>query len=333
MKKLIALSLATTMSLSTVAFADTKTTTEDDLQVMPISAPVDDIVPAREYAEGLGYDVEWNADNKSITFTKLDNVFKATVNSTLYFRDLHGKYYEPETMDLGAPTTIVDGTAYIPQSFAKLLFDIPVVEPEPSEPPTTITPEVPVIDDVDTIDSVLTANLSTEVAEKIAVVIEDKLQELVDEQIKANEEYKEAFLSTGGTLEEYVEPSYEIGYEILSSNDEYTSVKVYRYQALASSFTEEIYYTFDSQTAEQLSLESFLGEGYEDYVKDEVIETAKQREIDEPEMYQYDEQSLEDLVIDDTTSFYINEDGEVVVVFAKYELAAGVYGEQEFIIE
>lgn len=364
MKKLITLSLITTMALSTVAFADTLDTTNTTTNAVTTSTdavyPVqpklivdrntgEELVPAREYAEGIGYDVKWDGSNKSITFTKGENTFVAKVGSDMYYCDLYA--YDPETVQLSSPTTIIDETAYIPRSFAKKLFDIPVVEPMPIIPITpelpvvetvtpeipvieTITPEVPVINNtIGTIENELEPKLDVEVAKTIANVIDTKMYELEQEQIKATEEYKEAYLATGGTLEDYREPKCYIGYEILSCNDLYTSVKVYRHQDLASSFTEEIYYVFDSTTGEQKSLEYFLGEDYASLVKESILKTANQRMTENPEEFNYDQEALENLVIDENTSFYLDEGNNIIVVLDKYEIAAGVYGPQEFMIK
>ncbi len=320
MKKLITLSIIATMALSTVAFADTVT----PISTIETTNADSEYVPAREYAEGIGYDVTWNDKDRSITFTKGDNTFIATVDSNIYYCDLN--VYDPETVELSAPTVIYDDIAYIPKTFAKKLFDVPVVEPMPFVP---ITPEVPVIDDI---ISTMPPQLETDVAKEIATVIEDKMLELEKEQLEANEEYKDAYLATGGSLEDYSEPAYEIGYKIQSCDENYTSVEVYRYQTLASSFTEEVFYTFDSKTGEQVSLEDILGEDYEQSVKDTVVETANDRMTQDPDKYNYDKESLDNLVIDEDTSFYIDKDGNIVVSFEKYELAAGSYGSQEFIV-
>ena len=37
--------------------------------------------------------------------------------------------------------------------------------------------------------------------------------------------------------------------------------------------------------------------------------------------------------VDENTSFYLDEDGSVVVVFPKYSIAPGAYGEQTFRID
>ncbi len=364
MKRLIALSLITTMSLTTLAFANeislpVPTLYGNSASVTPQTPLIiidrqtlEELVPAREYAEGIGYTVKWDELSKTITFTKGENTFIATVDSNKYYCDIYA--HDPETIELNSKTSIIEGKSYIPKAFAKRLFDIPVVEPMPVIPPqrpTTpitpqvpvtqperpaipVTPELPVIDPtVTTIDKMVDPKLDTEVAKIIAETVDNTMYELEQEQLKANEEYKEAFLATGGTIDNYIEPQYEIDYELLSSNHNYTSVKVYRYQSLASSYTKEIYYTFDSKTGEQKSLEFFLGKDYAEIVKNIVVDSANQRMKDFPETYSYDQDALNNLVIDENTAFYLDQGSNIFVVFPKYTISAGAYGPQEFNIK
>ncbi len=47
----------------------------------------------------------------------------------------------------------------------------------------------------------------------------------------------------------------------------------------------------------------------------------------------YDQNAVNAIEINEDTNFYVNENGDVVIVFPKYELTAGVNGVQEFVIE
>lgn len=156
MKKLITLAVIATLSLTTVAFANEATvtaitavptdaesavvtvisvdieTTSDEAVSIIAKPPVVDratgeiLLPSRETAVELGYEVAWNANDKSITFTKDGNVFGAQVGSTEY--TYNGKVI------LTAPATIiVDGYSYVPTSFVNAMK--PAVEtPQISDP-------------------------------------------------------------------------------------------------------------------------------------------------------------------------------------------------------
>ncbi len=305
MKKLLLLTLTTTLGLSTLAFAN-EINTEDNTKTSQAVAPTiaidfdtfEEIVPLRTTAEELGYEVIWNKDSQNITIVNDINTLIATPNSNIY--TING-----ERITLETKTSIINGVTFVPISFINYM-----------ENNNNIT--------------TLPSDINEDVQSIITETIENKIDELTKEQLIANEEYREAFLATGGTKEDYKEPSFEIGYNILSLSDNYTSILVYRHQSLASSFTEEIYYTFDLSTGEIVTLEDLLGEGYEERVKEEVIETALIREENDEVIYSHE--LLDDIIIDETTSFYINEDGNIIVVFPKYSLTSGSYGTQEFLI-
>ncbi len=345
MKKLLVLTMATTMSMSTMVYANspmkpvepTTTQTAVTPSIMIDRETLEEIVPAREVAENLGYTVIWNDSQRSITFIQGSLSLTAYVDSNVYALN-------NEEITLDTKTTIINDKAYIPLSFNQMLIDAPTLYPDLLVPtdaiPITpelpvvvpITPEVPVITPISPIISEVDPVISVESAKVIGSVIDTKIEELTNEQVKLNEEYKEAYLATGGTEQDYTEPTFDIGYEFLAHNADYVSVKVYRYQTLAPAYNEEIYYTFDSKTGELVTLEDCLGSKYSEYVKESVIKTATEREAENPKAYDYDEDALNNLVIDETTSFYLNENGDIVVVFEKYEIASGAVSDLEFIV-
>ncbi len=134
MKKLITLSLVMAMTVPTLAFANSPVppTTPVTLPailtsggaltsvtaVTPIIAidrdTFEEIVPARATAEALGYEVVWNANEKSVLFVKGDDIFKATSGSNVYS-------YNGESFELETATSINDGTSFVPVSFVELL--------------------------------------------------------------------------------------------------------------------------------------------------------------------------------------------------------------------
>ncbi len=252
-------------------------------------------IPSKTVAETFGYDLTWNGDTKQVTFTNDTKQVVATSGDNNYI--VNG-----ETISLTTPMTIIDGVSYIPFNLVEVL------KPSGYE--------------IQNKDAVL----------KIVTTVQDKEYALLEEQLKANEEYKEAFLATGGDINEYIEPFIEIGADVMSADENYISVMVYRYQSLASSYTEEFYYTFDAKTGELCSLEYFLGEDYQNYVKNSVVSQMAKIEDENPEDNYFFENAADTVVIDENTSFYLDEYQNIVVVFPKYSLSAGVNGKQEFII-
>ncbi len=136
MKKLITLTLLAAMTVPTMVFA---TSPVPPTTVPPVTLPFDltsggaitsttavtpiiaidretleEIVPARATAEALGYDVIWNANEKSILFVKGDDILKATSGSNVY--SLNGESFELETK-----TNIIEDVSYVPVSFVEIL--------------------------------------------------------------------------------------------------------------------------------------------------------------------------------------------------------------------
>ncbi len=134
MKKLITLSLVAAMTVPTMVLANSPVppTTPGTLPFELTSggaitsataiAPsiaidretFEEIVPARETAEALGYDVIWNANEKSILFVKGDDILKATSGSNVY--SLNGESFELETK-----TSIIEDVSFVPASFVEIL--------------------------------------------------------------------------------------------------------------------------------------------------------------------------------------------------------------------
>lgn len=329
MKKLIIATLASTMAISTFVFANSPAKpTTDAANTVEAKTPLiaidrdtlESIVTARDFAENYGYEVIWNGSLKTITFEKDDNILEATVDSNIYI--LNGEEKEFKTK-----TKIIDGIAYIPQTFANALVDTTFYKP--------ITPEIPIdenLDDIDVIENTIEPLMDIEIANIIAEDITEQINVYTEEKEKYISEYKEAFLATGGNISEYIEPIFDIGYKVLSQDENYISINIYKYTAAASSNVEEIYLTYDVKTGEIKSLESFLGAEYETYVKESVLKIANERMKESSDEYIYDITSLESIIIDENTSFYLDDARNIVVVFDKYEIASGSMGVQEFII-
>lgn len=168
------------------------------------------------------------------------------------------------------------------------------------------------------------------------------LSEIVNEQIERMtsqyeaealqraEEYKEAFLATGGTEEEWAQHDIrvKVWYEIKSQTKDTLSFAVKGTENWTSAYAQTRYYNLDLKTNTFLTLEDLLGEDYA-AIANEQIKT------------QIEERTNAGLVflstaeggftgIGEDTVFYINDKGNPVVVFEKYAIAPGSMGEVEF---
>lgn len=147
-------------------------------------------------------------------------------------------------------------------------------------------------------------------------------------------EYKKAFMETGGTEEEWAAHNIEINvwYEIKSQTEDYLSFAVMGTESWTSAYSEARYYTIDLKNGKLATLQTLLGD---EYVRkaDESIQTAmrERQETEGIEFRAQDEGGFSG--IDENTKFYVNEKGNPVIVFDKYEIAPGAYGAMEFEVE
>ena len=147
-------------------------------------------------------------------------------------------------------------------------------------------------------------------------------------------EYKKAFMETGGTEEEGAAHNIEINvwYEIKSQTEDYLSFAVMGTESWTSAYSEARYYSIDLKNGKLATLQTLLGD---EYVRkaDESIQTAmrERQETEGIEFWAQDEGGF--FGIDENTKFYVNEKGNPVIVFDKYEIAPGAYGAMEFEVE
>lgn len=168
-----------------------------------------------------------------------------------------------------------------------------------------------------------------------------QLQENLDkttEQINA--EIKQIADDLIGQFTKYVNE--DMGYqdisvkgEILATTEEYLTLKLLCYQAEASGYQWNYYYTIDLRTGERLQLKDIFAEGA-DYITpiSESIKKQMREQMAADEMVRY---WLEDEIgelnfkgITEETSFYLNEKGNVVIGFDEGEVAPMYMGAVEF---
>ena len=154
--------------------------------------------------------------------------------------------------------------------------------------------------------------------------VNQEIQKIVEETTARGEqlvaEYKDAFLVTGGTMEEWEahDNTVSVSYEILSQTDTTVSFVVSSAVSIANAYQERTYYNLDLDKNRQLTLRDLLGEDWKS-----LCSAAVQRQIDrsgEDGLY-YDPEMCGFNGVDEATSFYIREDNVPVLVFPRYTLA------------
>lgn len=118
------------------------------------------------------------------------------------------------------------------------------------------------------------------------------------------------------------------GYDIKTDNDQILAVGRYVVSTV-NSFSEYTYDTIDKKNQLLITLPSlFKDDSYINLISENIKEQMKQQMKADPEKVYWD--SFE--TIDKNQAFYINNQGKLVIVFNKYEVAPGFMGVCEFII-
>lgn len=160
--------------------------------------------------------------------------------------------------------------------------------------------------------------------------IYDLCRQYADEAVKRAEEYRKAFLDTGGTEEEWKAHKIQInvGYEIKSQTDQYLSFIVRGTENWSTAYSESRYYNIDVNTGKMVSLADFLGTDYIAAANESIRQQLSQRK-EAGEIFWTEEEGGFSGITEDA-KFYVNETGNPVIVFEKYEIAPGSSGEIEF---
>lgn len=167
--------------------------------------------------------------------------------------------------------------------------------------------------------------------------VEEKLERSTEE---INAEIQKI---TDGLIEEFeANLEYEEGYqdiivksEILATEADYFTLKLICYQGAGSGYQWNYYYTIDLNTGERLQLKDIFQDGA-DYITpiSENIKEQMQAQMDADEqVYYWLNDEIEDWnfkAITDETSFYMNNQGNVVIGFDEGEVAPMYMGAVEF---
>lgn len=172
-------------------------------------------------------------------------------------------------------------------------------------------------------------------AEKVNALIQERVDRHLEKARQDWDDYREAFFATGGTEEEWGGRTMDVSvdYEIKSQTEDRVSFVVVCTEGWVASYEERSYYNLDFAGERDLTLRDLLGE---DWVN--ICNAAIQAQIDESIAsgefnYFFAPEEGGFTSVDESTSFYIREDGKAVVCFPKYSIAAGAAGNLEFVID
>ncbi|MFT4144824.1 MAG: DUF3298 domain-containing protein [Mobilitalea sp.] len=152
---------------------------------------------------------------------------------------------------------------------------------------------------------------------------------------------KEAFLTTGGTEEEWAERDLDIkvDYEVKYQKDNLLSLILTANESWYGAYDLNYYYNINLEENKNLTIADVLGTDYINIANESIIDQMKARAAENSDYVYWGVTDEEDsgmtgfTSVDENTKFYLNEEGKVVICFDKYEVAPGFMGGQEFIID
>ena len=168
--------------------------------------------------------------------------------------------------------------------------------------------------------------VNQETTEQINKTIEDYTNEIIAQ-------YEAYVAAYGGEAHERV----ELDYEIITDSDRLFSIRFNQLTIMASGAESVRIYHIDKQTGKMINLKGLFKEDADfitpisDNIKKQMKE---QMAADESKMYFLDSDMPETdfQSISEDTTFYVNDDGKLVIVFDEYEVAPGYMGTVEFVI-
>lgn len=126
----------------------------------------------------------------------------------------------------------------------------------------------------------------------------------------------------------------ESSYEVVSDNDKYVSIRINTVETMASGAEFVKFFTVDKATGQTVSLKDYLNspeklEAVSQNIKDQM---AAQMAEDEGKVYFTEGEVGGFTGLTGDENFYLNEAGELVIVFGEYEVAPGYMGTVSFTI-
>ncbi len=157
-----------------------------------------------------------------------------------------------------------------------------------------------------------------------------RCNQYADAAVLRAEEYRNAFLETGGTPEEWEEHNIKItvGYEIKQQSNNYLSFAVRGTENWTNAHNELKYYNLDLNTGKIVTLKDMLGSDYVELANKSIKEQIAERQNAGEIFFTEEEGGFTG--ISEDVKFYINENNCPVIVFEKYEIAPGTSGQIEF---
>lgn len=212
-------------------------------------------------------------------------------------------------------------------AFAKTMFDIPFLGDVSR---ILCIRSYHVESDVDSLDVKMPViqNTGNPMMEKrVNQKIEEKIQATIIQLHKESEEVRSMLAKQKDDV--HVKTQVSIDYSITCNKQYLLSFQVLTTYQLNTSMQEYQTFNLDLLRGRDITLKDLFGEDYEEIINAEIIRQINER-MKEDDSLTYFIEDPEFQGIQKTQPFYINEQGEVVIIFEKYTIAPGYMGTQEF---
>ena len=171
----------------------------------------------------------------------------------------------------------------------------------------------------------------SQLEQRVNLEIQKKINDCIQESEAIAQDHYEAFVATGGKPEDFHPIGITVDYEVKTINQKYASFVIWKCESFVRAYEQWYYYNIDLQSGRILSLKDWFGNDYRQIVAKHVEDDLANWDEDQ-RWALWADIDVEDL-ISENTDFYINPEGQVVVVFPRYSLACGAAGRLEFVIE
>lgn len=176
------------------------------------------------------------------------------------------------------------------------------------------------------------SKLSDEVNARIQFIADQWIAEARQEFA----EYKDAYLATGGTEEDWNDRDMaaHVDYQVHYETEDMLSLELITEKCWVAAAQEHHFYNLDLKEDRELTLEDILGPNYAEICNASIVAQIEERLAkDENACYPgfgNDTQYEGFTTVTPETKFYLNAQGHVVVLFEQYEIAPGSMGVQTF---
>ena len=193
-------------------------------------------------------------------------------------------------------------------------------------------------DTLDTRDQLIDVRLpaldlpeNTALEQRVNTEIRTRIDQVLQQAEDRARLVRDAYVETGGDVEDFIPVVIDVDYDIKCQNGQYLSFLLLETETRAAAYTEVYAYNIDLEAGRELTLRDVLGPDYVELANAAVRAGIAAREAADPEAGFFHD-AFGFTSISEDQLFYLNENGEPVVVFEKYAIAPGYMGMPEFTV-